>query len=76
MSRNDERATKEMLEQRTAMLPFPVRQELVGKRFIVIPEEATRRGAKNQSVENYGWKQGYIRACTTKDIHDKELQVF
>ena len=76
MSRSDERATKEMLEQRPAMLSFPVRQELVGKRFIVITEESNRRGVKNQSVENYGWKQGYIRACSVKDIHDKELQVF
>ena len=76
MSRNDERASKEMYEQRTAMLPFPIRQELVGKRFIVITEEATRRSAKNQSLENYSWKQGYIRACSVKDVQDKELQVF
>jgi hypothetical protein len=27
-------------------------------------------------LENYSWKQGYIRACSVKDILDKELQVF
>ena len=75
MSRKDERASKEMYEQRTAMLPFTIRQELVGKRFLVITEEGTRRTAKNQNLENYSWKQGYIRACSVKDIHDRELQV-
>ena len=75
MSRSDERVSKEMYEQRKAMLPFPIRQELVGKRFIVINEEATRRNAKTRSLENYSWKQGYIRACSLKDLQDKELQV-
>lgn len=52
-----------------------MRQELVGKRFIVATEEATHRSGKNQSLESYSWKQGYIRACSVKDLHDKELQV-
>ncbi|XP_028390923.1 uncharacterized protein LOC114515808 isoform X2 [Dendronephthya gigantea] len=73
MSRNDERESRDLYEQRTTM--FPIRQELVGKRFIVISEEASRRSAKNPHFENYNWKQGYVRACSVQDIQDKELQV-
>ena len=64
-----------MYESRGTMLSYPVRKELVGKRFLVIEEATIHRRGRNLHLENLSWKAGYIRACSVKDISDKELQV-
>lgn len=64
-----------MYEPRSAQLTYPVRKELVGKRFLVIEEAGLSRRGKNQNLESFNWKAGYIRACSVKDVSDKELQV-
>ena len=49
------------------------RDELVGKRFLLVP--ASNSKLKLSRISEWNWKAGVIRCASHTDIKDSELQV-
>lgn len=60
---------------------YPIRKELVGKRFMCVRDRTTQNSRQNSRSNrfsnplDYTWKCGIIRACTEQDSNDIEQKV-
>lgn len=68
-------------ERRSCVKMYPIRKDLVGKRFMCVPDKTTQNGRPNSRSNrstnplDYTWKCGIIRACTEEDSNNIDQKV-